>query len=159
MVGFQKGIGDQLTLYVRQLAWLYSVPQLPPEAIQAAEKSGQKIKRNTLSRFDEMTAGKISPPMPPNPMPYFILWFTELGMVEAAGMGSAPLSWREIEAWQRNVGVRLTPWQARMMRSLSIAYLAQKGKSELTTDPAPWSSGVTPAQRTADEAALDAIFG
>lgn len=144
---------------MRQLAWLYSVPQLPPKVIEAAEKNKQKIVPNTLSRFDEMKAGKVSPPMPPNPSPHFILWFTELGMVEATGMGSAPLSWQEIRAWQDNVGVRLSPWQARMMRSLSIAYLAQKGKSELTTDPAPWSGKVMPSQRTADEAAIDALFG
>lgn len=144
---------------MRQLAWLYSVPQLPPKVKEAAEKAGQKIEPNKLSRFDEMTAGKVSPPMPPNPMPHFILWFTEIGMVEAAGMGSAPLSWREIEAWQRSVRICLTPWQARMMRSLSVAYLAQKAKSELTTDPAPWSASATPSARAADEAALDAMFG
>lgn len=144
---------------MRQLAWLYSVPQLPPKVIEAAEKAKQKIVPNTLSRFDEMKAGKVSPPMPPNPMPHFILWFTEIGMVEATGMGSTPLSWREIEAWQASVRIRLSPWEARMMRALSIAYLAQKAKSELTTDPAPWSGGVTPSQRTADEAALDELFG
>lgn len=144
---------------MRQLAWLYSVPQLPPKVIEAAERAKQKIEPNTLSRFDEMKADKRSPPMPPNPMPHLLLWFTEIGMVEATGMGSAPLSWREIQAWQYNVGIRLTPWQARMMRSLSVAYLAQKANSELTTDPPPWSAGVTPAQRSADEAALDEVFG
>jgi hypothetical protein len=159
LVGFQKRVGDELTLYVRQLAWLYSVPQLPPKVREAAEKSGQKIQPNSVSRYDEMTASNISPPMPPNPMPHFILWFTEIGMVEAGGMGSAPLSWREIVAWQDNVRIRLTPWQARMMRSLSVAYLAQKAKSELTTDPAPWSAGVTDSARAADEAAIDAMFG
>lgn len=146
-------------MYVRQLAWLYAVPQLPPATRAAAEKAGQKIVPNKLSRLEEMIASKVTPPLPPNPMPHFIAWFVEIGMVEAAGMGAAPLSWREIEAWQRNVGIRLSPWQARMMRSLSIAYLAQKSRSELTTDPAPWSAGVTPSQRAADEAALDAVFG
>lgn len=144
---------------MRQLAWLYSVPQLPPKVKDALERQGQKIEPNKVSRFDEMTASKITPPLPPNPMPHFILWFTEVGMVEAAGMGAAPLSWREIEAWQRAVGIRLTPWQARTMRSLSVSYLAQKSKSELTTDPAPWSAPVTPSGRAADEAALDAMFG
>lgn len=159
MGGFQKRVGDELTLYVRQLAWLYSVPQLPPKVRQAAEKAGQKIEPNKLSRWDEMTASNTVPKMPPCPMPHFIAWFTEIGMVEAAGMGSAPLSWQGIEAWQRLVGVRLSPWHARLMRSLSVAYLAQKANSELTTDPAPWTAGVTPSQRAADEAALDAAFG
>lgn len=135
------------------------MPQLPPAVQEAAEKAGHKSKPNKLTRFDQMTADKVTPTMPPNPMPQFVLWFTEVGMVEAAGMGTAPLSWREIEAWQRNVAIHLPPWQARLMRSLSVAYIAQKAKSELTTDPAPWNSGVTRSERAADEAALDAVFG
>lgn len=143
---------------MRQLAWLYAVPQLPPKVKEALERSGQKVSANSVSRFDEMKASKILPPMPPNPMPHFILWFTELG-IAGSGMGPAPLTWIEIEAWQRSVRIGLSPWEARLMRSLSVAYLDQKGKSELTTDPAPWSTPVTIAARSADEAALDAMFG
>jgi hypothetical protein len=146
-------------LYVRQLAWLYAVPQLPPATREAAEKAGQKIDPNKISRLDEMVANKVTPPLPPNPMPHLTGWLMQLGIVEAAGMGAAPVSWTEIEAWQRLTGIRLTPWEASLMRSLSACFLAQKPKSELTTDPAPCSIKVSTSGRSADEAALDALFG
>ena len=155
----QERVDAQLVLYVRQLAWLYAVPQLPPAVREAAERSGQKIVPNKISRLDEMVAAHVTPPLPPNPMPHFVGWFVELGMIEAAGMGAAPISWSEIDAWQRSVGIRLTSWEARLMRSLSACFLAQKSKSELTTDPSPCSLPASASGRAADEAGLDALFG
>lgn len=150
----QARICRALTLYVRQLAWLYAVPQ-PPKGTKQAEKG----EPNTLSRFDQMRRGNVTPQMPPCPMPHFIEWFTDIGMVESGGMGPAPLSWREISEWQANMAVTLEPWEAKLLRELSVAYLSQKGNSECTLDPPPWTAGVTQSEREADEAAIDAVLG
>ncbi|WP_294036265.1 hypothetical protein [Sphingopyxis sp.] len=107
-----------------------------------------------------MKRDKINPRMPPNPMPHFIEWFTDIGMVESGGMAAAPLGWTTIANWQQGMAVTLEPWEVKLLRDLSIAYLAQKSNSELTTDAPPWGvPGVTQSERAADEAALEDVLG
>lgn len=154
MGGFQERIRGQLTLVVRQLAWLGAVPQPAPGSAEA--KAG---KRNTLSRRDELKKNGIVPSLPPNPMPQLMLWFTNIGMVSAGGMGPTPLSWSEITAWQRCTGIRLAPWHAQLLRNLSIAYIAETANAEAENAPAPWRREITQREREVDEAALDVVFG
>ena len=89
-------------------------------------------------------------------MPHIITRLVEIGLTEA---GSSPLSWREIDAWCARTGVDLAPWEARLIRSLSVAYLAEGRKAESETCPPPWRAGVTQREIDADEAALDALLG
>lgn len=88
-----------------------------------------------------------------------MLWLTDIGMVGSGGMGPAPLSWTEIAAWQRCVGIRLPSWQSRLMRSLSVAYIAEKTAAEIEGASAPWRHEVSQRERDADEAALYALLG
>lgn len=71
---------------------------------------------------------------------YLLGYLWELGPTMAAGMGAGPITHEEMRAWQSNTGIALQPWEARMLRRLSIDYLAQSHKAEKADCPAPWQS-------------------
>jgi hypothetical protein len=139
---------------VRQLAWLHAVPK-PPEGSGRA-KANQV---NKLSRFDQMKRDRITPAMPPNPVPHILARLIEIGITQPGGMGPVPLSWSEIANWQRDTGVRLEPWEARLMRQLSISYLGELALAESENRPAPWRTEVTAREREVEEARLRAVLG
>lgn len=91
--------------------------------------------------------------------PWILEQLMEIGLFEVSGMDRVPLSWREINEWQRATGVPLQPWQARLMRRLSADYLAELRRAENLHCPPPWSAGPTAADRAADENALRDLLG
>lgn len=135
------------------MAWLGAVPK-PPAGSKRAESPAP-----TLSRAEQMKRSGVTPRMPPNPAPYLTARLVEIGLTEAAGLGAAPLSWREIMEWQRATGVELAPWEARLLRRLSVEYLAESRRAELETCPPPWRTEPTQAEMDAEEAALRAVLG
>lgn len=58
----------------------------------------------------------------------------------SAGMGSGPITHGELEAWQRNTGITLAPWEARVIRDLSRDYISESSKAEKRDCPEPWQS-------------------
>ena len=58
-------------------------------------------------------------------------------MFELAG-GDAPISHLEIASWQRNTGINLNAWEARMLRKISGDYLHQVRESADPACPCPW---------------------
>ena len=121
------------------MAWLNATPK-PDAGTKRAKAEGNAPK---LSRMDQMKRDKIVPQMPPNPAPHIIDRLVEIGLTEAAGMGAAPLSWQSILAWQDAVSVALPPWEARLIRKLSVEYLAESRRAESENCPAPWRGEVT----------------
>ncbi len=101
----------------------------------------------------------LKPQMPPNPAPHIIDRFIEMGMTQSNGMGASPLSWAEISAWCERTCINLPPWESRLMRELSSAYLAEGHKAESETCPAPWRGIVTQRERDLTEANLDRLLG
>lgn len=97
--------------------------------------------------------------MPPNPLPHVIARLVEIGITESAGMGPTPLSWREISEWQRNTCVRLPPWEARLIRQLSLAYIAEGRRAESENCPPPWRAEVTQRERDIAEEKLRMVLG
>lgn len=97
--------------------------------------------------------------MPPLPLPHMVERWTEIGMTGSNGMSATPLSWAEISAWQANTCIRLSPWEARMIRALSLAYIGQSRISEEETCPPPWRGMVTEAEKATEVAVLDAVLG
>lgn len=97
--------------------------------------------------------------MPPNPLPHFVAWFVEIGISESKGMGASPLSWREINEWQRATGVELSPWEAKLIRRLSTEYLAEGRKAESENHPAPWRAEVTKREREIEQQRLVRVLG
>lgn len=101
----------------------------------------------------------MTPAMPPNPAPHIIARLIELGITESNGMGPVPISWCEMAEWQRLTGVALDPWEARLLRQLSVAYIAESRRAESEACPAPWRREVTQAERDADERRLRVVLG
>lgn len=72
-------------------------------------------------------------PILPDPgLDYLVAMFLEAGPTIVSGFGAAPLSHAEIQAYQLNKGVRLTPWEAITLRKLSLTYIEE---SESAKDP------------------------
>lgn len=101
----------------------------------------------------------IEPKLPPNPAPHIIHRLTEIGLTEANGMGASPLSWREIEAWQRSTNVCLDPWEARLIRQLSREYLSEAHRAESENCPPPWRTEVTQRELEVEEEQLRMVLG
>ena len=151
----QGRLSRELTLFVRQMAWLHAVPK-PPAGTRRAKLADHSPK---ISRLDQLKKDGITPQMPPNPLPHIIARLIEIGITETTGMGAAPLSWREIAEWQRNTGVPLAPWEAKLIRQLSLAYMAESRRAEEETCAPPWRSEITPKEREVAEAKLRMVLG
>lgn len=63
---------------------------------------------------------------------------SEVGPVATTGMGIAPISFQEIEAWQRCTEVQLSGWEASTLRDLSVTYVEQYNRSESPNCPEPY---------------------
>lgn len=106
-----------------------------------------------------MKKDKIPITMPPNPAPSIVQKLIEIGLTEAAGMGAAPISWLSIDAWQRITGVTLPPWEARLIRQLSVDYLAESRRAESENCPPPWHTEVTQREIETEETRLRMLLG
>jgi hypothetical protein len=137
------------------MAWLHATPK-PPEGTKRAMRGDQAAR---ISRLDSLKKDGIDPPMPPNPAPHIVARLIEIGITESNGMGAAPLSWRELSEWQRNTGVPLAPWEARLLRQLSVAYIAEGRLAESENCPPPWRAEVTQRELEVAEASLRAALG
>ncbi|GGB21526.1 hypothetical protein GCM10011380_08880 [Sphingomonas metalli] len=96
--------------------------------------------------------------MPPNIMPHVVDRLTEIGLTGSNGMAAVPLSWGEINEWERSSTVRITGWEKRLIRALSVAYVAEGHRAESDTCPPPWLGEANEATKAAEVAALDLLF-
>jgi hypothetical protein len=62
------------------------------------------------------------------------------------GADGGGLGWRDLEAWQRNVGIELEPWEGRLLRRLSGEYASMRHKAEKPDCPAPYTLVTVEAQ-------------
>ena len=119
---------------MRHSAWLGAVPEAAPGARADAAK---------LSRREriERDGGEIE--MPPfDDGEYLIGYLYELGPTAAAGMGAGPVTFAEMAAWQAARGFELEPWDARLLRRLSVDYLAESHRATERNCPPPWGGSV-----------------
>lgn len=87
-----------------------------------------------------MRAAGVDPVIPDIPAPYLVEYLFEVGPTVSTGMGPAIVGWRDLQAWQDMLGLELQPWESRLLRQLSAAYLSQSLKSEKPDCPAPYLS-------------------
>lgn len=88
---------------------------------------------------------------------YIVGYLYEIGPVMSAGMGPGPLTHTEMRAWQRNTGIRLQPWEARLLRRLSMDYLAESNRSTTRGCKPPWIGHDYRPEPTAGQLALRMI--
>lgn len=80
------------------------------------------------------------PEMPPlDGGEYLLGYLLEIGPTLATGAGEGPLTHQEMAEWQRNTGVSLTPWECRLLRSLSQTYITESYRAVRRNAPAPWT--------------------
>lgn len=137
------------------MAWLHATPK-PPEGTKRAAAKDQPP---AVSRMERYKRDGIVPQMPPNPAPHIINRLVEIGLTEAAGMGAGPISWLTIDAWCRRTGIDLAPWEARVLRSLSVAYVAEGRQAESENCPAPWRAAPTEREKEVELARLRSVLG
>lgn len=137
------------------MAWLAATPKPDPRS-RRGKKQDDAPK---LTRMEMLKRDGGAPQMPPNTMPHITDRLIEIGLTESNGMGLTPLSWREIEAWQVNVCFRLAPWEARLIRQLSVEYLAEGRRAESENCPPPFRMRVTQRERDNEEARLRMVLG
>ncbi|WP_332859365.1 hypothetical protein [Janthinobacterium svalbardensis] len=119
---------------MRHSAWLGAVPEAAPGARADAAK---------LSRREriERDGGEIE--MPPfDEGEYLIAYLYELGPTVAADMGAGPVTFAEMAAWQAARGFELEPWEARLLRRLSVDYLAESHRATQRDCRPPWGGSV-----------------
>lgn len=122
-----SGLSDELSLYVRKIAWLNTKPE-----------SKQKLSGEEGTRLERMKANGIIPALPPNPAPYLTDWLFEIGPTVPNGMGPGPIGWHDLTAWQALSGVDLLPWEAKLMRRLSHDFIAEMSAAKKMDCPDPW---------------------
>lgn len=87
-----------------------------------------------------MKAAKIKPSLPDNPAPYLTGWLFDIGPSMAAGPGEAPLSLAYVQQELSVLGVDVLPWEAKLLRRLSIDYIDQRQKARKPSCPAPYTA-------------------
>lgn len=69
------------------------------------------------------------PPDIPPALEHLWAWFWQLRTANpSAGFGPAPLSFGEMDAWQRVTGNRLEPWHVDTLLAIDAAFLAAQPK-------------------------------
>ena len=105
-----------------------------PESADGARADASKLSRRERIERD---GGEIE--MPPfDEGEYLIGYLYELGPTVAAGMGAGPVTFAEMAAWQAARGFELEPWEARMLRRLSVDYLAESHRATKPDCPPPY---------------------
>lgn len=125
---FYEWLGEELSLFVRQQAWLATAPD-----------RDKHEKTDPEPRIKAMAARGEHIPIPPNPARYLTDWLFEIGPSVPGGMAPAPIGWRDITAWQDLTGVELLPWEARVLRRLSRDFVTASREARERNCPMPWS--------------------
>lgn len=114
----------------------------------------------TMSRAKKLIDSGAAVPMPPisEPASALIGHLMEVGPAMSGGMGLAPLTFAELQAYQQAAGYELTPGEARTLRRLSQVYVSGVSEAEDPAMPPPWV-----ASRAHDRGAVAdrvrAVFG
>ncbi|MDZ4251206.1 MAG: hypothetical protein U1A72_01355 [Sulfuritalea sp.] len=87
---------------------------------------------------------------------YLLDFLYEVGPVLNGDMGSAQLTHVELNKWQENIGLCLSPWEVRVLRMLSLDYLIQSQQSTKPECVPPYGPV---AHRAAVAKKIDAVFG
>jgi hypothetical protein len=119
------------------LAWLHTAPE--PEE-KPAKKS--KEKKDNLTRLEQILKerddGVETVEMPACDAVYVIGYLFEIGPAVNNGFGRSSITQLEIEAFQRNTGIELESWEARLLKRLSIEYINESLAAVKEDRSSPW---------------------
>ena len=113
-------------------------------------------KRNETRYKDYVNRNHGPPPMPEIEFGEHVIgYLQEVGPALNTGQGLVPLTFSEIDAWMRMVGVALTSWEASVLKRLSDEYVAEHHAARKPQHPQPW----TPIQGFDKEAIAKGMRG
>lgn len=75
--------------------------------------------------------------MPDISCPYLFNYLMACGPCGSNGMGQVPISWQELESWQKQQGIVLKPWELSIIRRASTVYVEQSQVSGKADCPPP----------------------
>lgn len=85
----------------------------------------------------------LTPDMPPIESGQHLLGYLwEVGPVMGGGMAAYAITHTEIAAWCALCGLALQPWEARLLRRLSLAYVGESRRAEARDAKPPWGAEV-----------------
>jgi hypothetical protein len=90
------------------------------------------------SRAAQLERDGVVPDMPPCDADHLLEYLFDAGPVMFSGGTRVALSSNELVQWQRGTGISLDPWEFKLLRQLSRAYLAQSLAAEDSAEPAPF---------------------
>lgn len=82
----------------------------------------------------------------------------DAGPAMYGGMGDAPLTHSEINAYKTNTKTELTAWEARTLRRLSSVYLSESSKAQEPDCPEPFQPEPDPISKAEVSAKLQAAL-
>ena len=91
-------------------------------------------KEGELSRRDSFESFDLDIEFPECQAAYLLNYLFEIGLT----LGDDPLTHGEIESWQRNMGIRLHPFEIRFIKRLSEIYLSASYKMKKVNAENPW---------------------
>ena len=151
---FYEGLGDELSLYVRFVAWLNAVPKPDKPAAPGLRE---------FSRLEKLRADKKDDAYLPNmPEPgaiHLVAHLWDAGPTMAGAMGAMPLTFTELAAWQAATGNDLAPWELRTLRRLSADYLNESKQAQDPQQPSPLQVQMTQQDRLDVSNKLRSAFG
>jgi len=103
------------------------------------EYEGDKAETKRPSRIKHYEKEGVEITMPECDAMYLVGYLFEVGPTLPNGMGEAPLTHAEIEAWQRNTGVQLELWESRVLHCASFEYLSELQRAKSPDTEAPWA--------------------
>jgi hypothetical protein len=107
-----------LILWARHAAWLNAIPHDKNKPI-----TERKDTRTRLERLEASGSQQVN--MPELELAGYI---AELA-VEIGFARSTPLDWSELKAYSEMTGIYLTPWESKVIRQMSLAYVGQAAVS------------------------------
>jgi len=87
-----------------------------------------------------MAIDDLAPDFPAIRTPWVIDWLMEVGPTDPGAMGAVPISWATIGQWQHCMCLDLPPWLARLLRRLSMEFVAETVRAREPDCPPPWTA-------------------
>lgn len=113
------------------MAWLNTAPK-------AEDKHQNRVEERPLTRLQTLKEEDREPHYPHLECAQHVInYLFEVGPTMSTGMGVIPLTHQELQAWQRDMHIRLRPWEARFICRLSKVYLSMTHEAEEIDCPSP----------------------
>lgn len=130
------------------MAWWHAVAKPPPSRQQERAPRGEQLPAKSRLALRREAGGQPDLPDIEPELEYLVGYLFDAGPVSVVGMGPQPLTWTDLDAWQRCSGVVLQPWQSELLRHLSGQYLAESQIADAHDAPPPWERDMADRRKT-----------